>query len=112
MSAFEGNEEIKRPIETLAEDTANTTNNTKEMETNQVSPLEWEIQSKIATYQNLEREYRVKKQEQFQSQFLIVNPDTADDERAAVADASSLLVSQSGFQTAVSSHTAQVPTLL
>lgn len=109
---FARNEQIRRAIKTLAQDAANTTDSTKDMKMKQVSPLKREFQSKITTYQTLEREYGAKRQEQIRRQFLIVNPDATDDELAAVADASSAPGSQSAFQMAVSSHTVQPPTLL
>ena len=96
------NDQIRRQIQKLAQDAANTTDNTKSTMEMQVGPLRREFQGKIVQYQNVEREYRTARQEQIRRQYLIVNPDATDSELAAVADASQDPGSQGVFQSAVS----------
>lgn len=96
------NNQIRRFIQRLAQDAANTTDNTKDMKNRQVGPLRREFQNKLTAYQGLERDYRTARQEQIRRQYMIVNPDATDGELAAVADASTDSHSQGVFQMAVS----------
>lgn len=98
------NDQIRRLIQRLAQDAANTTDNSKSMKQRQVGPLKKDFQNKITMYQNVEREYRTSRQEQIRRQYLIVNPDATDSELQAVADASQDIGSQGVFQSAVSGH--------
>lgn len=101
-TAMSRNDQIRRLIQRLAQDAANTTDSGKDMKQKQVGPLKKEFQGKLVLYQNVEREYRTARQEQIRRQYLIVNPDATDSELAAVADASQDPGSQGVFQSAVS----------
>lgn len=101
-NAMSRNDQIRRLIQRLAQDAANTTDNSKSMKQRQVGPLKKDFQTKITMYQNVEREYRTSRQEQIRRQYLIVNPDATDSELQAVADASQDIGSQGVFQSAVS----------
>lgn len=103
-NAMSRNDQIRRLIQRLAQDAANTTDNSKSMKQRQVGPLKKDFQSKITMYQNVEREYRTSRQEQIRRQYLIVNPDATDSELQAVADASQDIGSQGVFQSAVSCY--------
>lgn len=103
-NAMSRNDQIRRLIQRLAQDAANTTDNSKGMKEKQVGPLKKEFQNKILQYQNVEREYRTARQEQIRRQYLIVNPDATDSELTAVADASHDPGSQGVFQSAVSGY--------
>lgn len=101
-TAMSRNDQIRRLVQRLAQDAANTTDGSKDMKQKQVGPLKKEFQGKLVLYQNVEREYRTARQEQIRRQYLIVNPDATDSELAAVADASQDAGSQGVFQSAVS----------
>jgi syntaxin 1B/2/3 len=98
------NDQIKRLIKNLEQDAVNTTDDTKDMKLKQISPLKKEFQSRIQKYQDLERDYRTRRQEQIRRQYLIVNPDATDTELAAVADTSGDPSTQNVFQMAVSTR--------
>ncbi len=102
--ALSRNAQISRLIQRLAQDAANTTDNTKSMKSQQVAPLKKDFQSKLQQYQNLEKDYRTSRQEQIRRQYLIVNPEATDSELAAVADESQEPGSQGVFMQAVSSN--------
>ena len=101
------NDQIRRFIQRLAQDAANTPQGTpeerqlKEMKVKQVGPLRREFQNKLSAYQNLEKEYREARREQIRRQFLIVNPEASDEELRHVADPS-VDVEEGVFRMAVS----------
>lgn len=98
------NDQIKRLIKNLEQDAANTTDDLKDMKLKQAAPLKKEFQAKITKYQEVERDYRTRRQEQIRRQYLIVNPDATDSELAAVADTSNDPNAQNVFQMAVSTR--------
>lgn len=106
------NEQIRRLIKNLAQDAANTTDDTKAMKLKQISPLKTDFQSKIRKYQDVERDYRTKRREQIRRQFLIVNPDATDTELASVADTSGDPLSQNVFQMALTNRRGQAQSAL
>ncbi|OBT60109.1 hypothetical protein VE03_10524 [Pseudogymnoascus sp. 23342-1-I1] len=85
------NDQLKRLIKNLEQDAANTANDTRNMK---IAPLKKEFQVKLTEYQNVERDYRTRRQEQIRRQYLIVNPDATD------TDASGDPNSQNVFQMA------------
>ncbi|OBT70250.1 hypothetical protein VE03_00025 [Pseudogymnoascus sp. 23342-1-I1] len=106
------NDQLKRLIKNLEQDAANTANDTRNMKFTQIAPLKKEFQVKLTEYQNVERDYRTRRQEQIRRQYLIVNPDATDTELAAVADASGDPNSQNVFQMALTNRRGQAQSAL